>query len=240
MGAARFASDPEEASTTDRVALYVRVSTSDQDPERQERSLRSYADAQGWVVIESYCEVVTGTGKKGRPEFERLREAVFAHSVDTVLVVKLDRLGRSVRDVLTFFDECETAGARVVVTTQQIDTGTPAGRLARTILAGVAEFEGELIRERTRAAMRAIKEGTKPARTGQQPGRPRKVAPADVERARNLREKGKQQAHGCFARARRARCTVHAVSVSAAKFSDWISLANRFLKGSSSKGRYLC
>jgi len=173
-----------------RAALYVRVSGPGQDLDTQEAELRRYAESQAWGPCEAFREQVTGTGAKTRTEFDRLREAIRSRSIDTVLVTKLDRLGRSVRDVLGFFDECGAAGVRVVVTTQSIDTETPTGRLTRTILAGVAEFEGELIRDRTRAAMRAIKEGHKPTKTGRPPGRPRKIGPGVVERARGLRELG--------------------------------------------------
>jgi len=173
-----------------RVALYVRVSGPGQDLDTQEADLRRFAESQALGPCEAFREQVTGTGAKARPEFDRLREAVRSHALDTVLVTKLDRLGRSVRDVLAFFDECESVGARVVVTSQSIDTATPVGRLTRTILAGVAEFEGELIRERTRSAMLAIKEGRKPTRTGRPPGRPRRVEPRAVVQARTLRETG--------------------------------------------------
>jgi len=92
-----------------------------------------------------------------------------------------------VRDALAFFDEAAAHGVRVIATTQQIDRATPAGRLTRTILAGVAEFEGELIRERTRAAMSAINAGRKPTRSGRPVGRPRKLTPDAISRARELR-----------------------------------------------------
>ena len=74
---------------------------------------------------------------------------------------RMDRVARSVRTGLEFFAEAEAAGVRIIVTDQSIDTATPAGRLTRTILAGVAEFEGELIRERTQIAMDAICSGAR-------------------------------------------------------------------------------
>lgn len=169
-----------------RVALYARVSTGEQDPEGQVATLRAYAERQGWEVSLVYREVVTGSGHRPRYEFDRLRSAIQAEAIEAVLVVKLDRIARSVRDALAIFEEAEAHRVRVVVTTQDIDTGTPAGRLTRTILAGVAEFEGELIRDRTRAAMAAIKAGTKQTRTGRLPGRPRRVTPEAVEKARAL------------------------------------------------------
>ncbi len=169
-----------------RVALYVRVSGPGQDPASQLADLRRYCLAQGWEPTEVFEETVTGTGLKARPEFERLLGLIRLGAVDVVLVTELDRLARSVRDALAFFDEAESHAVRVVVTTQDIDSGTPVGRLTRTILAGVAEFEGELIRDRTRAAMAAIKAGTKQTRSRRMPSRPRRVTREAVERARGL------------------------------------------------------
>ena len=173
-----------------RVALYVRVSGPGQDLATQEADLRRYCEGQGWPVTEVFEETVTGTGAKVRPQFDRLLGLIRLGAVDVVLVTKLDRLARSVRDAISFFVEAEEHHVRVVVTTQQIDTDTPVGRLTRTILAGIAEFEGDLIRDRTRAAMAAIRAGTKPTRTGRMPGRPRRVGPGVAERARELRSEG--------------------------------------------------
>jgi DNA invertase Pin-like site-specific DNA recombinase len=173
-----------------RTALYVRVSGPGQDLDTQEADLRRYADSLSLGPCETFREAVSGTGLTARPEFERLRAAIASGSVEIVLVTKLDRIARSVRDALAFFDEAAAHGVRVIATTQQIDTATPAGRLTRTILAGVAEFEGELIRERTRAAMTAIKAGRKSTRTGRPPGRPRRVEPKAIVQARTLRETG--------------------------------------------------
>jgi DNA invertase Pin-like site-specific DNA recombinase len=156
----------------------------------QEADLRKYSQSQAWDPCETFREQITATGTKVRPEFDRLRAAIADGRLDVVLVTKLDRLARSVQDALKFFEEAEAHGVRVVAITQQIDTASPAGRLTRTILASVAEFEGELIRERTRAAMRAIREGRKRTRTGERPGRPRKIVPEAVHRALTLREVG--------------------------------------------------
>lgn len=173
-----------------RAALYVRVSGPGQDLATQEADLLRFAQSQSWSPCETFREAVSGTGTKARPEFDRLRAAIGFGAVDVVLVTKLDRIARSVPDALAFFDLAESHRVRVIATTQQIDTATPAGRLTRTILAAVAEFEGQLIRDRTRAAMAAIKEGRKPTRTGRLPGRPRKLTTDAVERARALRELG--------------------------------------------------
>ena len=173
-----------------RVAVYVRVSGPGQDLDAQQADLLRYAESQAWGPCETFRETVSGTGSKARPEFDQLRSMIALGSFEVVLVTKLDRIARSVPDALEFFDLAEKHGVRVIATTQQIDTASPAGRLTRTILAAVAEFEGELIRERTRAAMQAIKEGRKQTRSGRPPGRPRKLTPEAVEQARGLRGAG--------------------------------------------------
>jgi DNA invertase Pin-like site-specific DNA recombinase len=125
-----------------------------------------------------------------RPEFDRLRETIRSRDIDVVLVTKLDRIARSVRTALEFFNEAETAGVRIIITEQAIDTATPAGRLTRTILAGVAEFEGELIRERTQIAMNAIRSGARKTKSGNPIGRPRRVTSELTARVAKLRGEG--------------------------------------------------
>jgi DNA invertase Pin-like site-specific DNA recombinase len=121
-----------------------------------------------------------------RPAFDRLKQAVQGRELSAVFVTKLDRLGRSDRGLLEFYGLAEAAGVRVVVTDQGIDTGTSVGRLLRTILAGVAEFERDLIVDRTQARMDAIKAGL-PTVSGRPPGRPRRVTSEKVEEVRRLR-----------------------------------------------------
>ncbi len=158
-------------------AAYVRVSTADQSSADQLEQLLRAAAREGVEVPEDrrYIDAGVSGRKDSRPAFDRLREAIRSRAVDAVFVTKLDRIARSVRTALAFFLEAETAGVRVVVVDQAIDTGSPVGRLTRTVLAAVAEFEGELIRERTRSAMAAIKNGSRPTRSGRAPGRPQRV-----------------------------------------------------------------
>ena len=177
---------------TDRAALYAWVSTEDQTVATQLDSLTHRADDLGFVIPEGQIYADQGVSGRAdsRPEFDRLRESIRSRSIDVVLVTKLDRIARSVRTALEFFDEAEAAGVRIVVTDQSIDTATPAGRLTRTILAGVAEFEGELIRERTRTAMAAIRSGARQTRSGRPVGRPRRVTLELAKRAAHLRGAG--------------------------------------------------
>lgn len=134
-----------------RVALYARVSTSDQSTEGQVRELTEYASRMGWLVSPELIfrdDGVSGV-RANRPQLDRLRALVRERGVDVVLAVKLDRLGRSIMGVLQFYEEAESKGVRVVCTSQGFDTATAAGRFMRDVLAAVGAFERELIVERT-------------------------------------------------------------------------------------------
>jgi DNA invertase Pin-like site-specific DNA recombinase len=177
---------------SERAATYSRVSTEDQSVETQADALVRRANELGFSIPPG--QVYSDSGVSGRldsrPEFDRLRKTIRSHGVEVVLVTKLDRIARSVRTALEFFDEAEAAGVRIIVTDQAIDTASPTGRLTRTILAGVAEFEGELIRERTQVAMDAIRSGRRTTRTGRPVGRPRRVTPEVVSKVAELRRTG--------------------------------------------------
>lgn len=168
-----------------RAAIYARVSTEDQSVQQQlDRLHKEVGSASEYVD-----EAVSGR-LDSRPEFDRLKRDMAAGKVDELYVVKLDRLGRSASSILEFFARAERDGVRLVVLDQQIDTSTPVGRLVRTVLAAMAELEADLIRERTREAMAALKAGTRQTKTGRPVGRPRKVTPEIEERVRELRRQG--------------------------------------------------
>jgi len=174
------------------VALYARVSTEDQSVETQIEALERFATHLGLTIPEG--QTYTDRGVSGRldsrPDFDRLLEAIRTRQVEVVLVTKLDRIARSVQTALKFFGEAEAAGVRIILTDQALDTGRPAGRMIRTILAAVAEFEGDLIRERTQVAMDAIRSGARKTKSGNPVGRPRRVTTEIVERIRAARADG--------------------------------------------------
>ena len=94
-----------------------------------------------------------GFGTTSPESSDRLRERLASGEFDAIVVSKMDRLGRSLSMILRFWDDAEAAGARVIVIDQGIDTSTPSGRLQRNMLAALAEFERELILERTQAGV---------------------------------------------------------------------------------------
>lgn len=111
-------------------------------------------------------------------------------AVRAVYATKLDRLGRSARAIIGFFELAESHDVRVVLLDQQLDTSTPVGRVVRTVLAGMAELESDLISERTREKMGAIKSGAMKTKSGDPIGRPRRVTPELSQKVVQLRAEG--------------------------------------------------
>jgi putative DNA-invertase from lambdoid prophage Rac len=137
---------------TFRAGLYARVSTSDQQTlPMQNRALREYAARRGWAIAMQIREV--GSGAVERNAREQLMEAARRREIDVVLVWRLDRWGRSVTDLLTTLQELAHLGVGFVSLTEALDLTTPAGRAMAGLLAIFAEFEREILRERTRAGL---------------------------------------------------------------------------------------
>jgi len=156
-----------------RVALYARVSTTDQRPEIQLEALRTYAAARGLEPAGEYVDHGVSGAKDRRPGLDRLLADARRRRFDVLAVTKLDRVARSVHHLTSLARELEALGVDLVVLDQAIDTSTPAGRLLFHVLGSIAEFERDLIRERTSAGMRAAK------RRGARIGRPRAIRGGD-------------------------------------------------------------
>ena len=165
-----------------RVAVYARVSTTDQTPENQLAALRAFAAARGWGVIEFIDHGISGA-KERRPALDALLVDARKRKIDVVACVKLDRLARSVRHLVTLAQELEALGVDLVVLDQTIDTTTPSGRLLFHVLAAIAEFERDLIRDRVIAGIRRAKA------QGRRLGRPRRYQ-VDVARVRAMMGQG--------------------------------------------------
>jgi len=161
----------ESPSTTLQAAIYARVSTTDQTCEMQVRELREYAARRGCIVANEYVDTGWSGAKASRPELDRLMQDAALRRFDAVLVYKLDRFGRSVRNCLDGIAALGSHGVRFLAVSQSIDSDhtNPTARLLLHILASVAEFERELIRERVCAGVRNSK------RKGKQLGRKRVV-----------------------------------------------------------------
>jgi len=148
-----------------RAGLYARVSTNDQQTlPMQTRALREYVARRGWTLAMQIREV--GSGAIERQAREQLMEAARRREIDVVLVWRLDRWGRSVADLLATLQELEHLGVGFVSVTEALDLTTPAGRAMAGLLAIFAEFEREILRERTRAGLAHARQN------GKQLGRP--------------------------------------------------------------------
>src|SRR5262249_20354028 len=155
-----------------RAVLYLRVSTLDQTTANQERELRQVAERAGWEVVKVYKDhgVSGAKGRDKRPAFDALHKAAVRREFDVVMAWSVDRLGRSLKDLISFLAEIHASGVDLFLHQQGIDTTTPNGRAMFQMLGVFAEFERSMIQERVRAGLaRARSEG-------KQLGRPR-IAP---------------------------------------------------------------
>ena len=154
-----------------KIALYARVSTSDQNCEMQLRELREYAAARKWTVYAEYVDTGWSGAKASRPELNRLLADARKRRFDAVLVWKLDRWGRSVADSIKSIQELTSLGLRFVAVTQNLDTdeSNPMARFMLHIMAAFAELEREIIRERVVAGVKAARVN------GKTLGRPKRV-----------------------------------------------------------------
>lgn len=139
-----------------KAGIYARVSTKDQNTDNQIINLKSYCLLRGWSLINVYEDVISG--KKGnRPGLNRLRNDIKDRSINLILVYKLDRLGRSTRDLLDQLEFIRSHNCAFVSYSDNIDITTPMGKMVYTFLSAVAEFEANLISERTKLAYKTKK-----------------------------------------------------------------------------------
>ena len=161
-----------------KAAIYARVSTTDQTNSIQVRELKDYVGHRGWTLASVYQDQMSGA-KTSRPGLDQLMADARRRKFDAVIVWKLDRFGRSLVHCVSGIQELASLGVRFIATSQGLDTdeSNPASKLLMHILAAVAQFERELIRERVSAGMKAAsKHGTK---TGNAIGRPRRIFDRD-------------------------------------------------------------
>jgi DNA invertase Pin-like site-specific DNA recombinase len=152
-----------------KVALYARVSTSDkgQDPEMQLRELREHCQRRGCEILGEYVDIGVSGSKDSRPELNKLMADAKRRRFDAVLVWKLDRFGRSLKNLINALAEFESLGVAFISLKESLDLATPAGRLMFGIISAMAEFERDLIRERVRAGIanrraKGLRVGRKP------------------------------------------------------------------------------
>ena len=148
-----------------RAAVYARVSTYDQEVENQLGELRKYVEARGWEAREYVDEGVSGTAVQ-RPALDELVRDAKRRRFDVLVCWRLDRLGRSLKHLITLLDDLQVLGVAFVSLAEGIDATTPAGKLQMHILGAISEFERARCAERVRAGLARVR------REGRRLGRP--------------------------------------------------------------------
>ena len=146
-----------------RVAIYLRVSTSEQTTDNQRRELEAVAVRHEWDVAGVFEDAgISGAkGRDQRPGLDAVMKAVSRREVDMVAAWSVDRLGRSLTDLLDFLRELHAKGVDLFLHQQGLDTSTPSGRAMFQMMGVFAEFERAMIRERVLAGLaRAREQGT--------------------------------------------------------------------------------
>jgi DNA invertase Pin-like site-specific DNA recombinase len=170
-----------------KVAIYARVSTNKgQDPKMQITELRDYCRTRGWNVTAEFVDKGISGAKDSRPELDRLMADAHRRRFDVVAVWKFDRFARSVSHLLRSLETFAALGIEFVSLSEQIDTGTPAGKLVFTVLGAVAELERSLIGERIRGGLRNAR--AKGTRLGRPPLH--KFSATEVRQLRRERRRG--------------------------------------------------
>jgi len=169
-------------NSTPRVALYARVSTTDQSTESQLLDLKRYVSERGWNIYQEYVdEGISGT-KDSRPALNELMNDAKKRRFDVVLVWRFDRFARSTKHLILALEEFKNLGIDFVSYQENIDTSSPLGSAIFTIISAVAQLERDIIAERVKAGLRRAKEN------GKRLGRPK--TSVDVEKLRQLRSEG--------------------------------------------------
>jgi len=149
-----------------RVAVYCRVSTTDQTCDNQLRDLREYCRARGWTEVREFIDTGISGTKEKRPALDKMMAEVKARRID-VVVVAFDRFGRSVRHLVDALELFHHLNVEFISLREQVDTGSALGQAIFTIIAAIAQLERSLIVERVKAGLRRARA------EGQKLGRPR-------------------------------------------------------------------
>ena len=169
-----------------KVAIYVRVSTNEQTTENQIRELTAWADRAGHEVVAIFDDngVSGAKGREHRKEYDKLLRGAVRREFDLVAAWSVDRLGRSLQDLVAFLQELHGAGVDLYLHQQALDTTTPSGRAMFQMMGVFAEFERSMISERVKSGLARAKSN------GKTLGRP-KVSEKVEEQIIELRSEGK-------------------------------------------------
>jgi len=169
-------------NSTPRVALYARVSTTDQSTDSQLLDLRRYTQERNWHVFREYTDNGISGTKDSRPALNELMNDAKKRRFDVVLVWRFDRFARSTKHLILALEEFKNLGIDFVSYQENIDTSSPLGSAIFTIISAVAQLERDIIAERVKAGLRRAKEN------GKKLGRP--TLSVDVEKVLQMRSEG--------------------------------------------------
>jgi len=173
-----------------RAAIYARVSTHNgQNPEMQLEEVRQYCRRREWTVVREYVDKGVCGAQESRPSLDQLLTDCRKRAVDCVVVYRYDRFARSLRQLVNALEDFRALGIDFVSLHEGVDTSTPNGRLVFGIFASIAEFERELIRDRSRSGLALAKSH------GKRLGRPRVVV--DRMKVTGLRKEGRSWTEIC-------------------------------------------
>ncbi len=169
-------------STPARVALYCRVSTSEQSTDSQLLDLRRYTRERGWQLFKEYTDDGISGTKDSRPALNELMNDAKKRRYDAVLVWRFDRFARSTKHLILALEEFRNLGIDFVSYQENIDTSSPLGSAIFTIISAVAQLERDIIAERVKAGLRRAKEN------GKKLGRPK--VQVDLDQVKALHSQG--------------------------------------------------
>ncbi len=170
----------------DRVAIYGRVSTTEQTSDNQINYLKEIVSQNGWELVRTYVdEGISGTkGRDKRPEFDRLCKDMVRRKFNRILVWDISRLGRSLQHLVEFLNEVQSVNCHLYIHQSGLDTSTPSGRMMFQMVGVFSEFEREMISERVKLGLERVKS------QGQSLGRPNKINTKMVTEMVQLRDIG--------------------------------------------------
>ena len=148
-------------NSTPRIAIYARVSTTDQSTESQLLDLRRYVSDRGWQAYQEYCDNGISGTKDSRPALNELMNDAKKRRFDAVLVWRFDRFARSTKHLILALETFKNLGIDFVSYQENIDTSSPLGSAIFTILGAVAQLERDIIAERVKAGLRRAVENGK-------------------------------------------------------------------------------
>ncbi len=165
-----------------KTAIYCRVSTQEQTTDNQALELHEVADKQGWTVIETFTDTISGA-RANRPGLDALMKSVKRKDVDMVMVWDVSRLGRSLSHLVSLLEEFQACSCDLYFHQNGLNTSTPSGKAMFQMLGVFSEFERGMIRDRVLAGLNRAKAH------GKRLGRP-PVPPIQIQKIKLLREEG--------------------------------------------------